>query len=78
MVTSDTPGYAASAAKVAAGDGDSFASVAGSTTSPDRLGEPANAMLWGKDFACTDLAMSSADDDDQAEAERRGCGRSAA
>ena len=35
-----------------------------------RLGDPANAMLWGKDFACKDLAMSRADEDAQAKGER--------
>ena len=34
-----------------------------------QLGDPANAMVWGKDFACTDLAMSRADEDAQAQAE---------
>ena len=28
------------------------------------VGDPANAMLWAGDFACDDLAMSSADEDD--------------
>jgi hypothetical protein len=28
-------------------------------------------MVWGKDFACTDLAMSQADDTAQADAENR-------
>jgi hypothetical protein len=37
----------------------------------NRLGDPANAMVWGKDFACTDLAMSQADDTAQADAENR-------
>ncbi len=71
VVSSDSPGYAASAAKVAAGDADSFSSVDGVADMAARLGDPANAMLWGEDFACTDLAMSRADDDARAEAEAR-------
>jgi len=71
VVSSDNPEYAASAARVAAGDGRSFASVNGVGDLADQLGEPANAMLWGKDFACTDLAMSGADDDAQTQAETR-------
>ncbi len=71
VVSSDDPSFAASAARTAAGDGSSFASVEGVSDIASRLGEPANAMLWGKDFACTDLAMSQADDDAQAQAEAR-------
>jgi hypothetical protein len=61
VVTSDSAGYAASAAKVAAGDGDSAASQSGVTDVADQLGDPANAMLWTGDFVCDDLAMSQAD-----------------
>jgi hypothetical protein len=71
VVSSDVRSYAASSAKVAAGDGDSFASIAGAGDLAGQLGEPANALLWGKDFACTDLAMSSADDDAKAQAKAR-------
>ena len=52
--------------EVASGDANSFASVDGVAEMADRLGDPANAMVWGKDFACDDLAMSRADEDDQA------------
>jgi hypothetical protein len=65
VVTSDTASYAARAAKVAAGDGDSAAAQAGVTDLADPLGDPANAMLWTGDFACDDLAMSQADQDAQ-------------
>ncbi len=61
VVTSDSASYAASAAKVASGDGDSSASRSGVTDIADELGDPANAMLWTGDFACDDLAMSRAD-----------------
>ncbi len=71
VVTSDEQPYAATAARVAAGKGDSFASVAGAGDLADQLDEPANALLWGRDFACTDLSMSSADDDTQAQAKAR-------
>lgn len=71
VVTSDTSSYAASSAKVASGDAASFASVSGVGEMADRLGEPVNAMLWGQDFACTDLAMSKADEETQAQAEAR-------
>ncbi len=68
VVTSDNPDYAAVAADVARGDG---ASLAGRSASPvEGLARPANAMLWVGDFACSDLAMSSADQSDQDLAER--------
>ena len=69
VVSSDALGYAEEAAKVASGDASSFASVRGVSDMAGQLGEPANAMVWGRDFACTDLAMSRADEDDQATAE---------
>jgi hypothetical protein len=68
VVTSDTLGYATASAKVASGDAASFDGVAGVEDVADRLGTPVNAMVWGQDFACSDLAMSSAADDDQAAA----------
>jgi hypothetical protein len=71
VVTSDNAGYAASSARVAAGDGSSFASVSGVGDLAVHLEKPANAMIWGKDFACTDLAMSRADEEAQAQAETR-------
>ena len=70
VVSSDTADFAATAARVASGDTNSFASVDGVSEMAGRLGDPANAMIWGKDFACTDLAMSRADENDQAEGER--------
>lgn len=71
VVSSDNPGYAASAARVAAGGAGSFATVNGVTEMASDLGDPANAMVWGKDFACDDLAMSRADANDQARAKAR-------
>ncbi len=71
VVTSDNPDFVASAAEVAAGDARAFSSVAGVGDITGRLGDAANAMVWGRDFACTDLAMSRADEDDQQQAEER-------
>ncbi len=71
VVTSDEAAYAASSAEVAAGGSASFAEVGGVGDLADQLGEPANAMLWGKDFACTALSMSSTDDDTQSQAKAR-------
>ena len=70
VVTSDDASYAASAAEVAKGDADSAASKDGVSDMADQLGKPANAMLWTGDFACADLAMSQAGQDDQDEAKQ--------
>lgn len=68
VVTSDRSSYAATAARVAAGDGESLADLDSARAMVSRLGEPAAAMLWSRDFACRDLAMSQADPGDQREA----------
>jgi len=70
VVTSDSASYAATAAKVAQGDGSSAASVDGVGDMAAQLDGPANAMLWTRDFACDDLAMSQADQADQDSADR--------
>ena len=70
VVTSDNAGYAAESARAASGDGPSLGDKDGIAALADRLGEPANAMVWSGDFACDDLAMSRADSDDQARAEQ--------
>jgi len=70
VVTSDQAGYAGTAAKAAAGDADSAASDDGVTDLADPLGEVANALLWTGDFACDDLAMSKADQNDQDQAKQ--------
>ena len=70
VVTSDNAGYAAESAKAAAGDGPSLSDKDGIAALAQRLGEPANAMVWSGDFACDDLAMSRAASDDQARAEQ--------
>lgn len=69
VVTSDRSSYAATAARVAAGDGESLADLDSARAMVSRLGEPAAAMLWSRDFACRDLAMSQADDNDQQQAQ---------
>ncbi len=71
VVTSDNSDFVATAAEVASGDAKAFSSVEGVDEIAGRLGETANAMVWGRDFACTDLAMSRADEDAQQQAEAR-------
>lgn len=68
IVTSDQASYARTAANVAAGNGASLADLDSTRGLVDKLSEPAAAMVWTRDFACSDLAMSSADQDAQNEA----------
>ena len=70
VVTSDNPDYVVVAAKAARGDADSVASVDGLDDVVAGLGDPAAAMVWAGDFACEDLAMSSADQEAQDRAEQ--------
>ncbi|MCW2856400.1 MAG: hypothetical protein JWR52_2015 [Marmoricola sp.] len=69
IVTSDQESYARTAAAVAEGHGASLASLDSTASLVDKAGEPAAAMVWTRDFACSDLAMSSADQDAQNEAD---------
>lgn len=71
VITSDTRSYAGSAAQVAEGHG---ASLGSSLHSVDdmagKVGDPADAVVWADDFACSDLAMSQADAGSQRQAAR--------
>jgi hypothetical protein len=69
VVTSDEESYAAKAASVARGDGSSLGDLASMRGLVGKFDEPAAAMVWSRDFACDDLAMSQADDDSQAQAD---------
>ncbi|MET0998793.1 MAG: hypothetical protein ABWX73_08785, partial [Marmoricola sp.] len=70
VVTSDEAFYAAEAGRAASGDSPSLGGKAGVAALSDRLGKPANALVWAGDFACKDLAMSSADANDQTKADQ--------
>lgn len=71
VVASDKIGYLEEAAKVASGDGDSVADELGSATDmAGKSGDPVAAMMWTRDFACSDLAMSTASPADQRRADR--------
>jgi hypothetical protein len=69
IVTSDEASYAKKAAAVALGEDASLADVASARALADKVDEPAAAMLWPRDFACSDLAMSQADEDSQSQAD---------
>jgi hypothetical protein len=68
VVSSDSAAYAATAAKAARGKAKTLADVSSVTDLVGHLAEPAAAILWTRDFACTDLAMSQADEDAQVQA----------
>ncbi len=65
VVLSDSPATVSTTVATIAGDEQALevAQLA------DLAGEPATAVLWAEDFACGDLAMSSADEEDQRVAE---------
>jgi hypothetical protein len=69
IVTSDQESYAKVAVAAALGHDDSLGDLAPARDLVDTLDEPAAAMFWSRDFACSDLAMSQADSDGQAQAE---------
>jgi hypothetical protein len=69
IVASDQQSFAATAAAVAEGHGASLADLGSTRSLVDKVGEPAAAMVWTRDFACGDLAMSSADQAAQNEAD---------
>ncbi|MEP6815821.1 MAG: hypothetical protein ABI873_09750 [Marmoricola sp.] len=69
VLSSDTHAYAAAAAQVVTGNAPS---LGGSSVAhlADRVPDPASAFLWAGDFACEDLSMSQAANDDRALADR--------
>lgn len=69
IVTSDAPSYAAKAVAVALGKQKSLGDLKSARSVVAPLHEPAAATLWTRDFACTDLAMSQADQDSQDQGE---------
>jgi len=69
IVTSDVEDYARKAAEVAQGHGRSLGDIASVRDAVSPLAEPAAAMVWAEDFACSDLAMSQASTEDQEEAD---------
>lgn len=69
VVTSDTDSYARTAAGVARGKGKSLGDLKSAHDVVAPLDEPAAAMVWSRDFACSDLAMSQADTDSRAQAD---------
>jgi hypothetical protein len=68
VVTSDSASYAATAARAARGKTKTLADVSSVTGRTGTLAEPAAAIMWTRDFACSDLAMTQTDPGAQAQA----------
>jgi hypothetical protein len=69
IVSSDVESYARKAVSVASGDSRSLGDLDSARDVVAPLDEPAAAMVWSRDFACSDLAMSQADPDAQDQAD---------
>jgi hypothetical protein len=65
VLMSDSATYASSSAEVARGDSPSVLDVAGVSSLADAAGQPTTAVLWASTFACEDLSMGQADEEDQ-------------
>jgi len=68
VVTSDQSSYAEETVKVVQGKARSLGELTSARQVVAPLREPAAAMMWTRDFACSDLAMSAAGQDDQDQA----------
>jgi hypothetical protein len=69
LLMSDLPGYLEQALTVITGESESLATVDGIPELVDKAGKANVALMWADDFACTDLAMSQADQTDVADGE---------
>jgi hypothetical protein len=70
VLMSDNAAYLSAATAVAKGDADSMAEAAGADSLAGAAGDPVVATQWASTFACEDLSMGQADDEDQQEGER--------
>ncbi len=65
VLMSDSAAYASEAASVARGSGRSLRDDAGVAALAGHVGDPAAAVQWTSTFACEDLTMGSASEEDQ-------------
>ncbi len=65
VLMSDSAGYASAAADVVRGDAPSVLKVAGVPALAGEAQRPVTALLWASTFACEDLSMGEADQEDQ-------------
>ena len=65
VLMSDNAAYVSSAASVVTGASTSLGSASGVDDLASAAGEPVTAVQWASTFACEDLSMGAADDEDQ-------------
>lgn len=65
VLMSDNPDYASRTADVVGGDEAPVTDVGGVSDLASEASDPVSATLWASDFACADLSMSDADDQDK-------------
>jgi len=65
VLLSDSASYLQAAVSVAKGDGDSVRDTTGVDDLAGVADTPANAVLWASSFACEDLSMGTASEEDQ-------------
>lgn len=65
VLMSDSAGYVSSAAEVVTGSAPSLLDVAGVSDLASVAEQPVTAVLWASTFACEDLTMGQADEEDQ-------------
>jgi hypothetical protein len=65
VLMSDNAAYASSSASVVTGSADSLADEEGVAGLAKAVGEPVTAVQWISTFACEDLSMGDADEEDQ-------------
>lgn len=70
VLMSDSAAYVAAAGSVAQGSADSLTHAEGVTDLASAARDPVAAVLWTSTFACEDLSMGTADDEDQRVAEQ--------
>lgn len=68
VVTSESHDYVAYAVEVALGKKDSLGDSGSARKLVESIDGPASAQFWVDEFACTDLSMGSATEEDQAQA----------
>lgn len=70
VLMSDRADAVTRAAEVARGEAEALSSGSAAGASVGAAGEPVVAVLWAADFACQDLSMATADEEDQRVAEQ--------
>ena len=70
VLASSSPSFLSATVATVEGKQKALSSVGSLSNMLNNIDEPSAAVVWPRDFACSDLAMSSADPDAQAEAQQ--------